>query len=131
VVTIGPNDSVGDAVARLSAENVGVLVVVNDAFQVVGVLSERDVIRHLADGEDILHSPVEDLMTQDVTTCTPSDDLEAILHLMTAHHFRHMPILEDGKLIGLVTLGDLVRAQLNEFRGTVENLETQLMMGEV
>ncbi len=127
VVTIGPNDSVGDAVARLSAENVGVLVVVNDTFEPVGVLSERDVIRHLANGEAVLHHPVEDLMTHDVVTCSPSDDLESILQTMTSRHFRHMPILEEGKLVGLVTLGDLVKAQLAEFRGAVENLENQVM----
>ncbi|MCC6382699.1 MAG: CBS domain-containing protein [Dehalococcoidia bacterium] len=127
VLTIDAAASIRVAVARLAEHNIGALVVVDAAGHPIGILSERDVIRALAAGEDALALTVGDLMTSPVIAATPADDAEAVLQTMTTNHFRHVPIVDHGVLVGIVTIGDLVRAQLIEVRGEVVTLETRLM----
>lgn len=126
-VTIAATASVREAVQALSSHNVGALIVVDAAGYPDGILSERDVIRCLAERDDVLAPTVGDLMTSPVTVGTPQDDVESVLRTMTARHFRHLPVVEGRKLVGMVTLGDLVKGQLAEYRGAVATLETQLM----
>lgn len=127
VVSVGLDATVAEAVSTLAAHNVGVVVVVDADNHPIGILSERDIIRSLSDGPEFLRRSVAEVMTRGVVTGTPADDIEAVLHAMTSRHFRHMPIVEQEVLVGLVTLGDLVKAQLNDARGAVESLETQVM----
>lgn len=127
VLTIDALSSIRAAIGRLAEQNVGALVVVDGAGTPTGILSERDVIRALANGGDVLALTVGDLMTSPVIAATPADDVDAVLQTMTTHHFRHVPIVDRGALVGIVTIGDLVRAQLVEYRGEVETLETRLM----
>lgn len=115
VLTIDPAATIADAVAELAARRIGALVVSGDGRHAEGILSERDVVRELGrDGAGILGRTVGDMMTRDVRTCAPGDDAEAILAAMTEGRFRHMPVVEDGLLIGLISLGDVVHARLSE-----------------
>ena len=127
VFVIPPDAAVTTALALLAEHNIGALIVVDDRNLPVGILSERDIIRRLAADPSATEKRVTDLMTRNVVTGTPDDDIEAVLQLMTSRHFRHLPIIDEGALVGMVTIGDLVKAQLNDYRGAVDTLETQLM----
>ena len=126
VITIRPEQSIREAIALLSKHNIGALVVVNDAGAVVGILSERDIVRRASHDDQTFTRLVHQLMTDKVVTGTPSDDLDAVLSTMTRRHFRHLPIVENGKLMGIVAIGDLVKARLDQYRGELDNLHTQL-----
>ena len=128
VFTIARTASIQEAIGELAAANIGALIVVDDAGGgPVGILSERDVIRRMAAATEVRSALVGDLMSSPIVTGTPEDDADSVLHTMTARRFRHLPVVEDGELVGMVTIGDLVKAQLTEFRGAVETLETRLM----
>lgn len=127
VHTITPGASVRDAVARLAEHNVGALVVVGDSGLPVGILSERDIVRRLATNTATLDLTVGDLMSTTVTTGTLADEVESVFHTMTQRRIRHLPVVEGGRLIGMVSMGDLVKAVLTDYQGTVANLETQLL----
>lgn len=128
VVTISASESVTDLLARLAEHNVGALVV-SDGDQVIGIISERDIVRQLNErGEAILHVPVSELMTASVVSCGPDDDVDRIAAGMTELRIRHMPVLNDGKLAGIVTIGDVVAGrirQLEQDRGQLEQYITQ------
>jgi CBS domain-containing protein len=127
VFTIDPASSVRGAVARLAENNIGALIVLDAAGAPVGIISERDIIRALARGGEVLDARVDELMSSPVVTGTSNDDLEGVLRTMTSRRFRHLPVVDDGELVGMVTIADLVKTQANEFRGAVERLETRLL----
>ena len=128
IETCALTDTVRDVIAHLKAANVGALVVV-DGGRPVGIISERDLARAV-DGESNVPSlPVQSLMTREVVFGAPGDDVAAVLDTMTANHFRHLPVVLDGELVGIVTTGDLVRAELDTLRGHVVTLEDQVMAG--
>lgn len=113
VAKIGTGNSVEDAVRTLASQRIGVLAVVDRWGKLAGMLSERDVILGIARlGIEALHCEVLKLMTPDVTTCTPSDRIDEAMAIMTAHRCRHLPVMENGRLAGLVSIGDLVKAKL-------------------
>jgi CBS domain-containing protein len=139
VHTCGPETHVREVVQRLRSADVGALVVV-DGDTPLGIISERDIVRQIDHG-NILDTPVAALMTAVGTgsadqpgralVCgTPEDDVERVLDTMIKHHFRHLPIVQDGVLIGIVTTGDLAHTLLDSLRGSVETLEAQAMAGE-
>jgi len=108
-------DTVADAVRALTAARIGVLVVVNRRGDLAGMFSERDVVRALdREGPAALSHPVERYMTARVTTCKPSDRIDHVLSVMTVSHIRHVPVMSDKRLIGLVSIGDLVKWRLDE-----------------
>jgi len=111
----------------LAEHNIGALIAVDEGRVPVGILSERDIIHSLAAGPGVRDKLVGDLMTREIVTGSPNDDIAAVLQTMTSRHFRHLPIVEEGVLVGMLTLGDLVNAQLNAYRGAVDTLETRLM----
>lgn len=127
LVTVSPETPIGDALKLLAEHNIGALIAVDGGRVPVGILSERDIIRSLAAGPAPTGRTVGDLMTRDVVTGSPEDDIEAVLQTMTSRHFRHLPIIDEGVLVGVVSLGDLVKALLNDYRGAVDTLETRLM----
>ena len=115
VLTISPGASVADAVAELGARGIGALVASGTGRDVVGILSERDVVRAIGQhGAGVLAGPVAELMTAEVETAACDDTAESVLGRMTEGRFRHMPVVEEGALVGLVTLGDVVKARLSE-----------------
>ena len=115
VVTVNPDLPLRSAAKILHQNRIGALVVVNECQAIVGMLSERDIANGLAVHGMILHGlKVRDLMTQPVLTCTPFDSLDNLMTVMTSERVRHLPVVEDGKLTGMVTIGDLVKAQVEE-----------------
>lgn len=127
VITVTPDQEIRQAVALLTEKNIGALVVVDGEQQPVGILSERDIIRRSASDENLFSLRVVDLMTKQLVTGLPNDDAFSIAHTMTERRFRHMPILEDGKLVGIVSLGDIMKAERDRYRGEIDTLETQIM----
>ena len=129
VVTISPQDSISTVIASLAEHNIGALVVVSDD-DLVGIISERDVVRALyRTGADILQTPVRDLMTTAVTSCAPTDVVEDIAGIMTERRFRHMPVVEDGRLCGIVTIGDVVAARIRQLEQDRGQLEQYIRQG--
>lgn len=116
VITIEPTVTLSAAVNILAERRIGALVVVAGADkQVAGILSERDIVRALAQrGPGALQDAVGEVMTRRVVTCTESDTVAALMERMTQGKFRHLPVLERGKLVGLVSIGDVVKHRLGE-----------------
>jgi CBS domain-containing protein len=129
VVTIRPDQTIREALALLVERRIGALVVVDAANKVVGLLSERDIIREAARNEALFGEPVSDIMTQDVIVARPNDDLRAVESTMTVKRFRHLPILDHGELVGIVSIGDVVKATLDEYEGVIETLESRVEKG--
>jgi CBS domain-containing protein len=113
VATVTPETLLRKAVEKLAAERVGALVVCDQDKRVAGIISERDVVRMLAaNGADVLDQPVSLYMTKDVRTCTERDTVEWLMGEMTSQRFRHLPVVEGGKLIGIVSIGDVVKQRI-------------------
>ena len=129
VITIRPEQTVRQALSILVQHNIGALVVVDDAERPVGILSERDVVRAAARDEGLFGRPVAELMTRDVVVGLPEDDLKAVGGTMTERRIRHLPIVEKGKLVGIVSIGDVVKAERDAFEGEVDTLQTQITEG--
>lgn len=115
VATIQSESSIATAVSMLKMQGIGALVVSEDGNAVVGILSERDIVRGMvAHGRELLDLQVSELMTRDVKTCTLDSDATAVMGEMTRGHFRHLPVVEDGRLIGIISIGDVVKTRLGE-----------------
>ena len=93
----------------------------------VGILSERDIVREAVRNERFFDLPVSAIMTKNVITGQPQDDLKAVAATMTTKRFRHLPVLDGGKVVGMISLGDVVKAQRDEYLGEVDTLQTQLL----
>ncbi len=127
VVTVGPDQAIRQAIRLLAAHNVGALVVIDDGFRPVGIISERDIVRAAARDETIFERPVSAAMTRDLITGVPQDDLGTVANTMTEKRIRHLPIIEQGRLVGIISIGDVVKAQRNQYLGEVETLHTQIL----
>jgi len=115
VATIRPGASVTEVVAVLAEHHVGALVVSGDGRRIDGIVSERDVVRALNSlGADLLGTAVRDIMTANVHTCIPTDEVRSLAAIMTDKRFRHMPVAVDGVLSGIVTIGDVVKSRVDE-----------------
>lgn len=113
VLTIPPDASVLDASNNLSSGKIGALVVSHDGETALGILSERDIAIGRS-GAAVLSETVDSLMTHDLRTCALDDTMHEVLSVMTERHFRHLPVIEDGKLCGIVSIGDVVKSRLDE-----------------
>jgi CBS domain-containing protein len=127
VVTIAPQDSIRAALSLLAEHNIGALVVVEGRGPLVGIVSERDIVRALARADAILVEPVARIMTREVVVGTPQDDLVAVGNTMTERRIRHLPIVERDALVGIVSIGDIVKAQRDQYQGEVDTLQFQLL----
>ena len=115
VVTIEPTADLAAAVKRLAERRIGALVILGADHRIAGILSERDIVRVLAElGPAALHEPVGQVMTRDVKTCSEDDTVESLMGRMTTGRFRHMPVVEQGKLVGIVSVGDVVKNRVEE-----------------
>lgn len=114
VITIAPEATVRDLLALLSEHNIGALVVSEDGAVPAGIVSERDVVRRLGTDAAVLDLQVAEIMTADIRVCEPGDKLDDLMGLMTQHRIRHVPVLEDGILVGLVSIGDAVKMRMGE-----------------
>ncbi len=126
VITIGPEQTIREAIALLAEHNIGALVAVDEGGQPVGILSERDIVRAAVKNEQVFSQTVRDLMTINVIHGVPQDALRPVLHTMTEKRFRHLPIMDQGKLVGIVSIGDVVKAQRDEYEGELETLDDQI-----
>ena len=123
VFTISPDATVTDLLNELSRHNVGALVVSADGSRAVGIVSERDVVRRLQDrGVGVLEEPVSTIMTTTVNTCTEDDDVEGLMRMMTHHRIRHVPVLRDSTLVGVISIGDVVKNRIGELEYERSNL---------
>ena len=128
VVTVPPGTPVRDAAKLLADKKIGTVVISADGTTAQGILSERDVVREVGQrGAAALDAKVDDYMTAKLVTCTRSDAADAVLQKMTDGRFRHMPVVEDGRLVGLITLGDVVKARLSELAMEKSALEGMIM----
>ena len=124
VVTLAPGSTVAEAAEILSARRIGAVIVSRDGRQVAGIVSERDVVREIGRrGAACLVDAVESLMTAQVTTCARSDTADRVLELMTAGRFRHIPVVEAGVMVGLISIGDVVKARLADLQHEKDALE--------
>jgi CBS domain-containing protein len=115
VVSIEPNATLASAVALLAEKRIGAALILGAAGRVVGILSERDIVRALAErGAAALDQPVSQTMTRKVSTCTQNETISSIMERMTEGKFRHMPVVEQGQLVGIVSIGDVVKHRLQE-----------------
>ncbi len=115
VITIAPDMTLAQAATLLAEKRIGAVVVSGDAKAVSGILSERDIIRALAQsGADALGRKVADAMTRDVVTCSMQADIDHLMRLMTDGKFRHVPVVENGALVGIVSIGDVVNRRLSD-----------------
>ena len=115
VVTIRPDATIGAAVTRLRMENIGCLVVSETGDDVCGIISERDIVLSIPSHASDLHArTVAEIMTRSVHTCSPEDKLSAIMTTMTRFRIRHLPVKQDGKLAGIISIGDVVKRRLEE-----------------
>jgi CBS domain-containing protein len=130
VITMQPDQTIRDAVRLLTEHNIGAVVIVGpDAQRPVGILSERDVIRRAAQDEACFDEAVETIMTPNPVTGMPQDDLYSVAHTMTERRFRHLPIVDEGRLIGIISIGDVMKAQRDAYRGEIDTREAQLLAG--
>ncbi|MEL6640197.1 MAG: CBS domain-containing protein [Pseudomonadota bacterium] len=129
MITINATDTLATAVQILRDKRIGALVVVDEGGNLAGILSERDIVRKLADTPgQTLPQTVADNMTAKVVTCAPSDTLIIVLRRMSDGRFRHMPVLENGALKGMITIGDVINYRLNELEHEALQLK-QLIVG--
>lgn len=130
-VAVADADTTLLEVASILAEKrIGALVIVDDDHRVIGIISERDIVRAIAaSGESILHRPVSEVMTRNVVTCEESVTLEELMSLMTVRRFRHAPVVENGELVGVVSIGDVVKHHLAEVEMQVSAMQGYLATG--
>jgi CBS domain-containing protein len=115
VVSTRPDATIAEVAGLLKARRIGAVVVTDAAGDLCGIISERDLARGLADhGAKLLDMRVSQLMTAEVVTCSPDDGIGRLMHTMTERRFRHLPVVEDGKMIGIISIGDVVKHRLQE-----------------
>jgi CBS domain-containing protein len=127
VMSILPDTPLGVAVDKLAANKIGAVVVADEQHRIEGILSERDIVRILATmGADALSEPVRDHMTRSVMTCSESHTIDWVMAQMTQHRFRHMPVAENGRLAGIISIGDVVKHKLAMAEAEAEQMRTYL-----
>ena len=123
VVSITPDRTIADATKLLTEHRIGAVLVLDSGDEIRGIISERDIIRALAKyGADALTHRVEALMTRDVQHCSPKDTIAEVMTTMTARRFRHLPVCDGGKLLGMISIGDVVKQRLDDTELEVETL---------
>ena len=124
VVTIAPDASVRALLALLAEHNVGAVVVSGDGAAVDGIVSERDVVRRLHDDEGVLGGTVAAIMTSDVETCKPETTVDDLRVVMTERRIRHVPVVTDGRLTGIISIGDVVKSSLDQLQFERDQLDS-------
>lgn len=130
VTTVRPDQTLQDVVTKLAARKIGAVVVVGENGAVEGIISERDLIRAIAEGGALaLEFPVSRFMTRDVITCQESNHVDEMMEMMTSGRFRHLPVVEDGALVGIVSIGDVVKNHVAEVEMEVSAMRSYLATG--
>ncbi len=130
VVTIGPKATIAEAARVLKDQGIGALVVLSDAGAIAGIISERDIAYGLSiHGQDLAKKLVAELMTSKVFTCSPDQPLDDIRRQMTSRRVRHIPVVDDGRLAGLVSIGDVVKNRIEELEAEGNQLREYISSG--
>ncbi len=125
VVTIRPDAGVRELIATLAEHNIGAVVVSADGTTLGGIVSERDVVRHLHSDGTVINNVVSAIMTADVRTCSPDDDLDEVMQVMTDGRFRHIPVADaDGAVVGIVSIGDMVKHKIDQLQFERDQLDS-------
>jgi CBS domain-containing protein len=127
VVTVRADQTIREALGVLAQHNIGALVVVDGGMRPIGVLSERDIVRAAVKNEAVFPLLVSQLMTRDLVLGDPGDDLGAVGQTMVQRRIRHLPVVVAGKLVGIVSIGEVVKAQRDQYQGEVDTLQTIVM----
>ncbi|MGS1096160.1 CBS domain-containing protein [Aquamicrobium terrae] len=127
VFTLGPNEKLGEAIRLLAEHRVGALVVTNTEGKIVGIISERDIVRVMAShGAAALDMAVRDSMTPKVKICNENHTVNEIMEIMTAGRFRHLPVEKDGKLYGIISIGDVVKRRIEDVEREAEQIKAYI-----
>ena len=130
VVTVSPDTTVRELVGMLAEYNIGALVVSGDGTSVDGIVSERDVVRRLHDDEAVLDAPVSSIMSSEVRTCSGNDTVNELMALMTERRFRHVPVVKNSKLVGIVSIGDVVKSRMSELEFERDQLDSYVQSAQ-
>lgn len=129
IMTISPGEPVAAALEILGEKRIGALLVLDDNGKIAGILSERDLVRAMQKHhEKVFSKRVGDLMTTRVVTCSSKDPVAAIMGMMTAQRFRHVPVVDDGKLVGIISIGDVVKSRIEEAEAEVDALRQYISL---
>ncbi len=123
VVTISPEAGVRELVAKLAEFNIGALIVSSDGTSLDGIVSERDVVRHMHTDGTVINNVVSAIMTEVVETCSLDDDLDDVMQTMTERRFRHIPVVQDGALVGIISIGDVVKYKIGQLQFERDQLD--------
>lgn len=124
VVTIGPDAGVRDLLARLAEHNVGALIVSSDGSTIDGIVSERDVVRHLHSDGTVINNTVRAIMTAVVQTAEQDTQVDELMKTMTERRIRHVPVVEDGRLVGIISIGDVVKHRIDQLEFERDQLDS-------
>ena len=124
VLTVPPAATVRDLVAMLSEHNVGAMVVSDDGETVAGIVSERDGVRRLHSDPDVMSTAVSEIMTREVHTCESAQDLDVVMAVMTERRIRHVPVVDDGAMVGIISIGDVVKHKINALQFERDQLDS-------
>jgi CBS domain-containing protein len=124
VITISPDASVRDLLSLLAQHNIGAVIVSGSEGAVDGIVSERDVVRNLNGDDGVLDASVQQIMTAVVQTCESTHDVDAVMAQMTEHRIRHVPVIDDGELVGVVSIGDVVKSRINQLEFERDQLDS-------
>jgi CBS domain-containing protein len=127
VLTLGPNEKLSEAIRILTEHRIGALVITNGDHKIVGILSERDIVRVLGRrGAAILDEPVRAVMTARVRICNESHTVNQVMEMMTQGRFRHLPVEKDGRLSGIVSIGDVVKRRIEDVEREAEDIRSYI-----
>lgn len=123
VITISPTALVSDLVSLMSSHNVGAVLVSTDGVALDGIVSERDVVRRITETSKVVTREVAAIMTTDLHVCEPDEDVTNLMKMMTEHRIRHVPVLDNGKVIGVISIGDVVKSRISELEFERDQLD--------
>ena len=130
VTAVPATEPVGNVATLLHEAGIGSVIVHDEALAPIGILSERDIVRGVAEkGAAVMQIPVSSLMTADMITCTPNDHIDQLMQVVTERRVRHLPVIENGHLAGIISIGDLVKARIGELESEGEALRTYISAG--
>ncbi len=129
VFTLPPTATVAELLDRMADLNIGAVVVSEDGEQLIGIVSERDVVRKLRKVDNAMDKTIDTIMTTDVRVCAPEDSFGSLMAIMTDHRIRHVPVLEDGRIVGVLSIGDAVKYRMDQLEFERDQLNNYVAGG--
>lgn len=129
IISVNASDPISKVLSLMADNQIGAVLVTGEGGKIAGIISERDIVKAMkGHGETIFKKSVGDLMTTDVVTCSSKDSIAAIMGMMTSQRFRHVPVVDDGKLVGLISIGDVVKSRIEEAEAEAEALRQYIAL---